>query len=75
MPRRSVATGVSVTSLPSISMRPEVGSISRLIMRRVVVLPQPDGPMRATIDPLATSRLSPPTASRSAPGKRLVTSA
>ena len=58
-------------------MRPVVGSIMRLIIRRVVVLPQPDGPRRATIDPLATSRLRPPprpTASAPAPGKRLVTS-
>ena len=46
-----------VTSSSSTRMRPPVGSMSRLIMRRIVVLPQPDGPTRTAISPSATSRL------------------
>ncbi len=38
-------------------MRPLVGSISRLIMRRVVVLPQPEGPTSTQISPSGTSRV------------------
>ena len=33
-------------------MRPPVGSISRLIIRSVVVLPQPDGPTSTQISPV-----------------------
>ena len=33
-----------LTSSPSMSISPEVGSSSPAIMRSVVVLPQPDGP-------------------------------
>jgi hypothetical protein len=47
-----------VTSRPSISIVPVVGSISRLIIFRVVDLPQPEGPTRTTISPLSTSRSS-----------------
>src|SRR6476620_5145814 len=36
-------------------MRPEVGSTSRLIIRIVVVLPQPDGPTSTAICPAPTS--------------------
>jgi len=65
---------VFVTSVSPISMRPDVGSIRRLIIRSVVVFPHPEGPTRVTIDPEGTSRLSPVTASPSVPGKRFVTS-
>src|SRR5262245_13013 len=37
---------------------PEVGSISRLIMRSTVDLPQPDGPISTTSSPALTDRLS-----------------
>ena len=40
-----------VTSSPSISMVPVVGSISRLIIFSVVDLPHPDGPTRTTSSP------------------------
>ena len=46
MPRRSLTGSWSVTSRPSISIVPVVGSISRLIIFSVVDLPQPDGPTR-----------------------------
>jgi hypothetical protein len=39
-----------VTSSPPIRIRPEVGISSPAIMRRIVVLPQPDGPSRVTSD-------------------------
>src|SRR6185312_16737564 len=40
----------------SSQMRPLVGSIIRLIIRRLVVLPQPDGPTRTVIWPDGASR-------------------
>jgi hypothetical protein len=43
-------------------------------MRKVVVFPQPDGPIRVTIEPRSMSRFSDATASVSAPSKRFVTS-
>ena len=39
--------GSHVTSWPCSSMRPEVGASKPPIIRRVVVLPQPDGPEQA----------------------------
>ena len=47
-----------MTSRPSRKIRPLVGSISRLIIFRVVDLPQPDGPTRQTTSPRRTSRSS-----------------
>ena len=46
---------------------PAVGSMSRLIMRSVVVLPQPEGPTRTQSSPSGTVRLSSLTATESAP--------
>src|SRR4051812_39995321 len=54
-------------------MRPLVGSISRLIIFMVVVLPQPDGPTSTQISPSATSRSRWSTATWPLP-YRLVTS-
>jgi hypothetical protein len=62
MPRRSSVAGTEVTSRSSIVIVPEVGSIIRLIMRRLVVLPQPDGPTSAVIWPDGAVRVSPSTA-------------
>ena len=45
-----------VTSSPSSRMRPEVGSSSPAIMRKVVVLPQPDGPSSTKNSPFPTVR-------------------
>ena len=50
-----------------------VGSISRLTMRMVVVLPQPEGPISTQVVPSGTSRSSRSTAGRGAPGKILLT--
>ena len=62
MLRRSSSPSIPVTSWPSITMLPLVGSISRLIILSVVVLPQPDGPTNMTTLPAGISRVSPPTA-------------
>ena len=56
MPRRSSAGGTVAVSRSSSQMRPLVGSIIRLIIRRLVVLPQPDGPTRTVIWPDGASR-------------------
>ena len=48
------------TSVPSIRIRPPDGSMSRLIMRSVVVLPQPEGPTRTHSSPSVTVKLVPP---------------
>ncbi len=44
----------SVTSSPPIRIRPSLGSSSPAIIRRIVVLPQPDGPSSVTSVPGAT---------------------
>ena len=72
MPRRSSCTGTERTSTPPTSMRPPVGSSSRLIIRSVVVLPQPDGPTRATSSPSGTSRERSPTAGAGRTGEPLL---
>ena len=51
--RRSSCAGTLETSSPSTVMRPLVGSVRRLIIRSVVVLPDPELPTRATISPAA----------------------
>ena len=56
MPRRSRAGFCSLMSLPSIVIRPSLGSTRRLVIRSVVVLPQPLGPTRTTVLPAGTSR-------------------
>src|SRR5512132_4479966 len=53
-------------------MSPASGSIIRLIMRIVVVLPQPDGPISTQISPAPMAREMSSTAGDAAPGKRLV---
>ena len=60
-------------STPSTVIVPAVGSISRLIIRSVVVLPQPDGPISTTISPRGTSRSRGRTAGVALPGNVLVT--
>ena len=65
MRRRSWSAFVVVTSSPSRTMRPLVGSMSLLINLSVVDLPQPEGPTRITISPTGTSIVSSSTAGRS----------
>ena len=59
MPRRSSAAEKPAVSWSSSQIRPEVGSIIRLIIRSDVVLPQPDGPTNTVIwpDGATTSQL------------------
>src|SRR4051812_41787880 len=59
-------------SAPSREIVPSVGSIIRLIMRRVVVLPQPEGPTRTVIERSGMSKDSWSTATVPS-GYRLVT--
>ena len=49
MLRRRVSASRRRLSSPSIVMVPEVGSMRRLIIRIVVVLPQPDGPTNTVV--------------------------
>ena len=67
MPRRSSTASMLSTSRPSMKIGPPVGSIRRLIMRRVVVLPQPDGPTSTQSSPSTISRLSSSTATLPVP--------
>ena len=66
MLRRSWTGLIFRTSVPSIRIRPPDGSISRLIMRSVVVLPHPDGPTSTQSSPSGTVKLSSATATESA---------
>jgi hypothetical protein len=49
-------------SRPSKVIRPSVGSISRVSIRPVVVLPQPDSPTSESVSPFLTVKSSPSTA-------------
>jgi hypothetical protein len=51
MCRRRSSASRSITLSPSRRILPLVGSISRLIIFIVVVLPQPEGPTSTTISP------------------------
>src|SRR6478609_4674258 len=62
MERRSCAAGSVVTSRPSTVMVPDVGSTIRLIIRREVVLPQPEGPTKTVMAPLSMDMLRSSTA-------------
>lgn len=67
MPWRRSSASALVTSVPPMSTRPEVGSISRLIIFSVVVLPQPEGPTMATVSPASMAIVSSLTAGLSCP--------
>jgi hypothetical protein len=53
--------GRYVTSAPPMRTAPSLGSMKPAIMRKVVVLPQPDGPSRTRNSPSATSSVTPTT--------------
>src|ERR1700687_4058057 len=55
------------TRCPAMLISPDVGCSSPATQRRVVVLPQPDGPSRTTISPAATAKLTSSTAGRPVP--------
>src|ERR1700686_2388408 len=52
------------TTFPPMAISPEVGCSSPATQRRVVVLPQPEGPSSTTISPAGTAKLTPSTAGR-----------
>ena len=56
MRRRRRAGSIPAVDSPSSEIVPDVGSISLLIMRSDVVLPQPEGPTNAVIFPVGHSR-------------------
>ena len=60
--RRSVRPRTRVMSTPPIDTAPDVASSSRMIVRAMVVLPQPDSPTSATISRSRISRSTPSTA-------------
>jgi hypothetical protein len=62
MPVLRCQGGSQVTSLPPMRAAPPLGSTKPAIMRKVVVLPQPDGPSSTTNSPSATSSVTPATA-------------
>src|ERR1044071_6373071 len=65
MPRRACSSGVArVTSLPSNTMRPVVGSVSPARQLKKVDLPAPFGPIRPMISPSSIVRSAPATARR-----------
>src|SRR5258708_26235173 len=52
------------TTLPAMLMSPDVGCSSPATQRKVVVLPQPEGPSSTTISPAGTAKLTPSIAGR-----------
>src|SRR3954468_10948269 len=72
--RRSSVPSSLRTSGPSRRISPLDGSTNRLIMRIVVVLPQPDGPTNITISPAGMSIVTLSTAGSGCPGECLVSS-
>src|SRR3954468_23666250 len=59
------AARFSVTSSPPSRISPPVGNSRPAIMRRVVVLPQPEGPSMTKNSPSSTVKLEPLTATKS----------
>ena len=55
---------LAVTSSGPRKMRPPVGSSSPAIIRKVVVLPQPEGPSRQKNSPFPTVKSAPRTAAK-----------
>src|SRR6202140_4590315 len=52
------------TTRPAILISPDVGCSRPATQRRVVVLPQPEGPSSTTISPAGTAKLTPSIAGR-----------
>src|ERR1700753_1410696 len=70
MPRSRCRGGTSTprsgddTTRPPIAISPPVGCSRPATQRKVVVLPQPEGPSSTTISPAGTAKLTPSTAGR-----------
>src|SRR5215212_6845078 len=73
MPMSRLCTGRSVMSWPPTWTRPLSGISKPAMMRRLVVLPQPDGPSSEKNSPALMSSVTPSTAT-TLPSKVLVTS-
>src|SRR5262249_47725893 len=58
IPRPRSRGSTSLTTLPSIRISPPLGSSKPATMRKVVVLPQPDGPTSTTNSPSSIARLT-----------------
>src|SRR5471030_2277741 len=52
------------TTFPAMLISPDVGCSSPATQRKVVVLPQPEGPRSTTISPAGTAKLTPSIAGR-----------
>src|SRR5258706_15865159 len=52
------------TRRPAMLISPDVGCSSPATQRKIVVLPQPEGPSRTTISPAGTAKLTPSMAGR-----------
>src|ERR1700724_1412428 len=52
------------TTRPAMLISPDVGCSRPATQRKVVVLPQPEGPSRTTISPAGTAKLTPSIAGR-----------
>src|SRR5215471_10648526 len=70
MARSRACGGMLLTSVPSIRMRPLVGTSRPAINRSTVLLPLPDGPTSTSNSPCATSR-STSLSAATPPGNRL----
>src|SRR3954464_3692549 len=70
MPRSRIRGGTRMprpgaeTTRPAMLISPDVGCSSPATQRKVVVLPQPDGPSSTTISPAGTAKLTPSIAGR-----------
>src|SRR3990170_2885649 len=73
MLRLSFTGSCFMTSVPSTVIDPDDGSIRRLIIFIVVVLPHPDGPTRTTVSPSSISIDKSETAAGPELWKRFVT--
>src|SRR5262245_18606278 len=74
MARRNSSGSSRDVSAPSTRIRPDDGSISRFVILRVVLLPQPEEPISTHTSPDAISRLKRSTAGTAEPAKYLLTS-
>ena len=74
MLRRRFTGSVCITLRPATVTLPESGSIMRLMMRIVVVLPQPEGPMSTQTPPPGIVNVSRSTAGCAVPSNRFTRS-
>ena len=61
---RNTPRAADATTSPPMRISPASGRSSPAMQRKVVVLPQPEGPSRTTISPVGTAKLKPSIAGR-----------